>query len=105
MKLSTYIYHALAASDNNFLLAHQQQSDELSEVTIHTQTWQFNDGVILKCIEEIEMQESECDSQCPERWIIWQVVEPCKVNISPKRKEFFNICQQQFWLKMQAAEL
>lgn len=37
MKLSTYISHALAASDNNFLLAnHQQQRGEPSEVTIHT---------------------------------------------------------------------
>ncbi|HDN2513660.1 hypothetical protein ACBQ54_03900 [Providencia vermicola] len=97
--LSHYISQALVAK-NCTLIVNQQQQDSLSEVFIKTRQWQFADGVVLLCTEEIEIAEFTCDSQCPERWIIWQLVEENGLKIFPKRKEFFNICQQNFWLKM-----
>ncbi|VTP88166.1 Uncharacterised protein [Proteus vulgaris] len=36
-------------------------------------------------------------------WITWEIVESNNKIISPCRKEFFNLCQQSFWLKMQLA--
>lgn len=58
-------------------------------------------AICFLCTEEIEIEQVDCDNQCPERWIIWQLVQENGLNIRLKRKAFFNICQQDFWLKMQ----
>ncbi|MCE9840868.1 hypothetical protein GWJ01_06850 [Proteus sp. G2618] len=76
-------------------------SDELTEITRATHTWLFPDGIVLKCTEEIETEHYDNDAQCPEHWITWEIVESNNKPISPYRKEFFNLCQQSFWLKMQ----
>lgn len=95
-----YISQALAAQNCTILSDHQWQ-DLLSEVIVKIRQWQFADGVVISCTEEIEIEQVDCDNQCPERWIIWQLVQENGLNVWPKRKEFFNICQQNFWLKMQ----
>ena len=101
--LANYIFHIINRDDNHGSLTRIKQQDELKEVITLTQTWLFNDGVILKCVEEIETEHYDNDAQCPEHWITWEVIELNNQQISPHRKEFFNLCQQTFWLKMQLA--
>ncbi|MEQ4923526.1 hypothetical protein [Proteus hauseri] len=101
--LANYISHIINMDNNYHNLTHVKQHDELKEVITSTQTWQFNDGVILKCVEEIETEHYDNDAQCPEHWITWEIIESNHKPISPRRKEFFNLCQQAFWLKMQLA--
>ena len=101
--LASYISHIINMDDNHLNLTKIKQKDELKEVITSTQTWLFNDGVILQCIEEIETEHYDNDAQCPEHWITWEIIESNNHQISPSRKEFFNLCQQAFWLKMQLA--
>ena len=48
---------------------------------------------------EIAQQDS---ASCPECWIDWQVIDAAGQEINPMRKQFYNLCQQSFWLAMQA---
>lgn len=101
--LAKYISQIVNQEDNYQILSTQKFWDNLAEITRVTHSWLFPDGVILKCIEEIETEFYDNDAQCPEHWITWKIVESNNKIISPCRKEFFNLCQQSFWLKMQLA--
>ncbi|MBG5972287.1 hypothetical protein [Proteus vulgaris] len=101
--LAKYISQIVNQEDNYQILSTQKFWDNLAEITRVTHSWLFPDGVILKCIEEIETEFYDNDAQCPEHWITWEIVESNNKIISPCRKEFFNLCQQSFWLKMQLA--
>ncbi|AYY80485.1 MULTISPECIES: hypothetical protein [Proteus] len=103
MMLAKYISQIVNQEDNYQILSTQKFWDNLAEITRVTHSWLFPDGVILKCIEEIETEFYDNDAQCPEHWITWEIVESNNKIISPCRKEFFNLCQQSFWLKMQLA--
>ncbi|QXX84704.1 hypothetical protein J6836_10235 [Providencia sp. R33] len=83
-----YISQALAAQNCTLLSDHQWQDPSL-EVIVKTRQWQFADGVVILCTEEIEIEQVDCDNQCPERWIIWQLVQENGLNIRPKRKAYF----------------
>ena len=41
-------------------------------------------------------------ASCPECWIDWQVIDAAGQEVNPMRKQFYNLCQQSFWLAMQA---
>lgn len=101
--LAKYISQIVNQEDSYQILSTQNFLDNLTEITRVTHTWLFPDGVILKCTEEIETEHYDNDAQCPEHWITWEIVESNNKPISPCRKEFFNLCQQSFWLKMQLA--
>lgn len=103
MMLAKYISQIVNQEDNYQILSTQKFWDNLAEITRATHSWLFPDGVILKCTEEIETEFYDNDAQCPEHWITWEIVESNNKIISPCRKEFFNLCQQNFWLKMQLA--
>ncbi|OBU11462.1 hypothetical protein AYY17_01660 [Morganella psychrotolerans] len=100
--LARYLSAVINNSAQCIMISDNNGHDPLSEVITRTRTWQFRDGVILMCTEEIETAVYDGDSQCPEQWIVWELIEFSNESISPQRKEFFSICQQNFWLKMQA---
>ena len=56
-------------------------------------------GDPARCALEIAQQDS---ASCPECWIDWQVIDAADQEINPMRKQFYNLCQQSFWLAMQA---
>ncbi|WP_337234920.1 hypothetical protein [Proteus terrae] len=99
--LAKYISQVVNQEDSYQILSTQKLLDDLTEITRVIHTWLFPDGVILKCTEEIETEYYDNDAQCPEHWITWEIVVSNNKPISPYRKEFFNLCQQSFWLKMQ----
>ncbi|MCK9782683.1 MULTISPECIES: hypothetical protein [Enterobacterales] len=101
--LAKYISQIVNQEESYETLSTQRFSDNLTEITRTIHTWLFSDGVILKCTEEMETEYYDNDDQCPEHWITWEIVESNNKPISPCRKEFFNLCQQSFWLKMQLA--
>lgn len=103
MMLAKYISQIVNQEETNETLSTQSFLDNLTEITRTTHTWLFSDGVILKCTEEMEIEYYDNDDQCPEHWITWEIVESNNKPFSPCRKEFFNLCQQSFWLKMQLA--
>ncbi|HGN0867209.1 hypothetical protein EC835_101340 [Providencia alcalifaciens] len=102
--LAKYILGTMKKQAVCEIIFDQRQQDAQSEVMQIIRQWRFHDGVILQCSEEIELSIPDNDSQCPERWIIWQVIDSAGCSVLPQRKEFFNACQQAFWLKMQMAE-
>ncbi|WP_193014576.1 MULTISPECIES: hypothetical protein [Gammaproteobacteria] len=101
--LAKYISQIVNQEEGYQILSSHKCRDDLTEIIRATQAWLFNDGVILKCTEEIETEHYDNDTQCPECWITWEIIESNNKYISPYRKEFFNLCQQKFWLKMQLA--
>lgn len=102
--LAKYINMALSGSDSLIIRESAQEKDELSEVIKITSTWTFSDGVIIRCIREDELF-SKAANQCPECWINWTVVDDAGLPVSPEQKNFFNVCQQQFWLKKQLSSV
>lgn len=63
----------------------------------------FKNGVTVKQSVELDSNIKVSDMTCAECWISYQVIlEPEGVNISPKRKNFINKCQESFWLKINA---
>lgn len=50
---------------------------------------------------ELELPQQDAAS-CPECWIEWQVIDSAGLVVQPMRKQFYNLCQQSFWLAMQA---
>ncbi|CAG9415127.1 hypothetical protein [Providencia alcalifaciens] len=102
--LAKYILGIMEKQISCEVIFEQHLQDAQSEVMQVIRQWRFHDGVILQCTEEIELSIPDNDSQCPERWIIWQVIDFAERSVLPHRKEFFNACQQTFWLKMQMAK-
>ncbi|MTB67761.1 hypothetical protein GKR48_13165 [Providencia sp. wls1943] len=102
--LAKYILGTMEKQAVCDVILDQRQKDTLSEIMQVIRQWRFHDGVILQCTEEIELSIPDNDSQCPERWIIWQVIDSAECSVLPLKKEFFNLCQQTFWLKMQMAK-
>ncbi|ETT03817.1 hypothetical protein [Providencia alcalifaciens] len=102
--LAKYILNTLEKPATCEVIFEQLEQDVQSEVMQVIRRWRFHDAVILQCTEEIELSIPNNDSQCPERWIIWQVIDSAGRSVFPQRKEFFSLCQQAFWLKMQMAK-
>lgn len=59
----------------------------------------FNNGVQI--LYKIESDTFQSDDVCHECWISYDVVHDGGYAISPKKKRFYNRCQENFWLKMQ----
>ncbi|HCF8019167.1 hypothetical protein PGO03_19575 [Klebsiella aerogenes] len=96
--LAKYINMALLDSEPSATCQSETERDELSEVVKITSTWTFPDGVVIQCIREDELFQ-ESVNQCPECWINWTVIESAGFPILPRQKNFFNFCQQRFWLR------
>ena len=79
----------------------RDHSDELAEVRVTQSLYRFSNGVELLHRREQEQQQSD-DQLCAECWISYQVLNNNGFAITPSQKSFSNVCQQRFWLKMQA---
>ncbi|MBC6656642.1 hypothetical protein H9I30_01220 [Morganella morganii] len=101
--LADYISRAIQNHTDCKVICDHYQKDELSEVIRRVRKWQFRGGIELMCSEEIETTVQTGDEQCPEQWIVWTVTGDKAKTISPRHKEFFSLCQQGYWLKMQLA--
>lgn len=80
--------------------------DEQAELMLEMTRWQFTDGTILQCTREKELTQAtvnECS--CPESWITWEAVNAPAEEIRPKKKTFYNRCQEAHWLKMQKSAM
>ncbi len=63
----------------------------------------FNNDVRVLYQTELDSfkVDPECQ-ECQECWISYQVLDMGKQAISPKKKQFYNHCQEAFWIKMQS---
>ncbi|WP_028110764.1 hypothetical protein [Ferrimonas futtsuensis] len=77
--------------------------DDLAEVRVKESLYRFSNGVELLYRCEQEQQQSD-DQLCAECWISYQVLNNNGFAITPSQKSFSNVCQQRFWLKMQAGQ-
>jgi len=60
----------------------------------------FNNGVQI--LYRMESDTFQADHVCRECWVSYEVVHDGGYVISPQKKQFYNRCQERFWLKMQA---
>lgn len=60
----------------------------------------FNNGV--QVLYRMESDTFQADDVCRECWISYEVQHDGGYAISPQKKQFYNRCQERFWLKMQA---
>lgn len=61
--------------------------------------YEFSNGVTLLC--KMESDSFQSDDLCRECWISYEVVHDGGHAISPRKKQFYNRCQEAFWMKMQ----
>ncbi|EIZ2110762.1 hypothetical protein MOQ95_005502 [Salmonella enterica] len=59
----------------------------------------FNNGVEI--IHKMESDTFQSDDVCRECWISYEVVHDGGYAISPQKKQFYNRCQENFWMNMQ----
>ncbi|MBD1577009.1 MULTISPECIES: hypothetical protein [Vibrio] len=82
------------------------KSEELNEedgvvTEIKEYDFFFHNGVVIKQSIEREIGEMDSDLVCQECFISYELIsEPTSLDIRPKRKNFINICQESFWLKI-----
>ena len=100
--LADYISRAIQNHTDCNVICDHYQKDELSEVIRRVRKWQFRDGIELMCSEEIETTVQTGDEQCGTVDCLDGHGDKAKT-ISPRHKEFFSLCQQGYWLKMQLA--
>ncbi|PHM25957.1 hypothetical protein [Xenorhabdus ehlersii] len=62
----------------------------------------FDNGVSVLYLEESEKLENEYAGQlCQEKWIGYNVLDNNRFTITPREKNFYNICQEKYWVKNQ----
>lgn len=96
--LAFYI-HAVKNNVAVVCLEDRHVQDTLAEVESTSALWRHESGVTLRQICEQEMLP-DSDNVCPECWISWEVVEDNGKAIWPRKKQFYNVCQEAFWLAM-----
>lgn len=102
---------AINAHDSGALISesqvsHEQSEDEWSTMVRTTQTVRFANGAVVQKIQETEQAVSpNPDVVCADCWLSYEVLsDPDEGQIRPRQKQFSNLCQQAFWLKVQAAQ-
>ena len=98
--LAFYV-HAVKKNTAVVCLEQRQEKDPEAEVESTISLWRHESGVTLRCIRENELV-METTTECPECWIVWEVVDACGQAIRPLKKQFYNACQEAFWLGMQS---
>ncbi|MCS6038871.1 hypothetical protein LNP20_09385 [Klebsiella pneumoniae subsp. pneumoniae] len=82
-------------------LAQHRAQDNEAEAEWEIARWRHRSGVVIQRRYELEIAQQD-GASCPECWIDWQVIDAAGQEINPMRKQFYNLCQQSFWLAMQA---
>lgn len=79
---------------------HNSYLDDGIEITELQSLYHFENGVVIR--HNVEQDNALSDQACQECWISYEVVEQGEQRVRPASKTFYNACQQNFWLKMQA---
>ncbi len=79
---------------------HNSYLDDGIEISEQHSLYHFDNGVVISYRLEHDTASGN-DQQCEECWISYEVVEQGEYRIRPASKNFYNACQQSFWLKMQ----
>ncbi|MBH8309099.1 hypothetical protein I8Q49_22765, partial [Acinetobacter baumannii] len=82
-------------------LAQQREQDNEEEEEREKARRRQRSGVVNKRSKEHEIAQQESENR-KERRKDWKVNEAADQEINPMRKQFYNLCQQSFWLAMQA---
>ncbi|MCD9453116.1 hypothetical protein LVB00_04690 [Klebsiella pneumoniae] len=100
MELASLVRDILRQRHVERLAQHREQDNE-AEAEWEIARWRHRRGVGIqrRYGREIAQQDS---ASCPGCWIDWQVIDAAGQEINPMRKQFYNLCQQSFWLAMQA---
>ncbi|NDO80029.1 hypothetical protein CJP72_04320 [Citrobacter sp. NCU1] len=94
-----YYINAIKNEEKVSCLQERRVKDDLAEVATITRAWLHESGVIIRYINELEEIQPAAEV-CPECWICWEVIEAAGQDIRPMKKQFHNVCQESFWLKM-----
>ncbi|MFV6639990.1 hypothetical protein ACNPIO_17455 [Klebsiella pneumoniae] len=100
MELASLVRDILRQRHVEGLAQHREQDNE-AEAEWEIARWRHRSGVVIQRRYELEIAQQDSTS-CPECWIDWQVIDAAGQEINPMRKQFYNLCQQSFWLAMQA---
>ncbi|HCB1293200.1 TPA: hypothetical protein ACNHDR_004833 [Klebsiella pneumoniae] len=100
MELASLVRNILRQRHVERLAQHREQDNE-AEAEWEIARWRHRSGVVIQRRYELEIAQQDSAS-CPECWIDWQVIDAAGQEINPMRKQFYNLCQQSFWLAMQA---
>lgn len=100
MELASLVRDILRQRHVERLAQHREQDNE-AEAEWEIARWRHRSGVVIQRRYELEIAQQDSAS-CPECWIDWQVIDAAGQEINPMRKQFYNLCQQSFWLAMQA---
>ena len=107
--LFTYV-STINSSSENELIVERNVVEELVEdngvVTQYSeQIVKFRNGVTIKQSIEKEVESSNTEVVCEESFINYEVLfEPENYDITPKRKNFINHCQEAFWVKISTVQ-
>lgn len=69
-------------------------------ITNLEKTYYFDNGVVLKY--QCETDNILSEDVCQECWINYEILDANGIDISPMQKNFYNSCQEAFWLKVQS---
>lgn len=75
--------------------------DDGIEVDGQETTYFFDNGATIR--HKIERDNVLSEQICEECWITYEVIDANRLSIRPRRKVFYNTCQESFWMKVQAA--
>ena len=105
--LFTYVRAINQAHETDFLLSKTSEDcsydDDGVTVTCSESLFTFANGVVIKKSTEIAHDDLPDEGVCKEHWVRYEVAKaPCDLAISPRVKSFTNLCQEAFWLKMNA---
>ncbi|AVG05630.1 TPA: hypothetical protein ACYU8D_004510 [Klebsiella pneumoniae] len=100
MELASLVRDILRQRHVERLAQHREQDNE-AEAEWEIARWRHRSGVVIQRRYELESAQQDSAS-CPECWIDWQVIDAAGQEVNPMRKQFYNLCQQSFWLAMQA---
>lgn len=103
LHLYTYLYAILSIPSPVIVVNKTEKFDRFSDgdniIEECEIIYTFNNGV--KVLYEMESDSFQSDNVCYECWISYEVIHDNGYVISPKKKMFYNSCQEKFWLKMQ----
>ncbi|SFN46766.1 hypothetical protein [Xenorhabdus japonica] len=81
---------------NNFL------TDENLILEDKEVVYMFDNGVSILYLEESEKEDNESSEElCQEKWMSYKVLDSNGFLITPREKNFHNICQEKYWVKSQ----
>lgn len=103
-RLYTYLcaIHALSSTVKivNVTETLQRFADGENMIEEREILYTFNNSVQI--LYRMESDTFQSDDVCRECWVSYDVVQDSGYVISPQKKQFYNRCQESFWLRMQA---